>query len=80
MPNREKLETLLRTITDEEFETVWKATYGYLPTGKRSDLAKDFVAEQYDTELDDCIKGIETLLHVSQPAPHPKPNKWLAPR
>ena len=79
MPKRDQLEALLQTITDNEFEVVWKATYGYIPTGARSDLAQEFVAEQYDTELDDCIKRLELLLRHPAP-PAPKPNKWLAPR
>jgi len=78
MLKRDKLAAMLRTITDEEFEAVWKETYGYVPNGERSDLVKDFVAEQYDTELDGRIKCIEALLG---PVPSgPKPNKWLAPR
>jgi hypothetical protein len=44
----------------------------------RSELAKDFVAEQYDGELDGCIALAESLLTH---APCPKPmNKWLPPR
>ncbi len=77
MLKRNKLEALLRKITDKQFEAVWKQTYGYVPSGERSDLARDFVDEQYDTELDACIKCAEELL---RPTREPKPNKWLAPR
>jgi hypothetical protein len=77
MQKRDKLEALLRKITDEEFDAVWKGTYGYIPEGERSDLARDFVAEQYDEELDGDIKRVESLLH---PAPRLKPNRWLSPR
>jgi len=77
MLKRDKLEAMLRKITDKEFEALWKETYGYVPVGERADLAKDFVAEQYDTELDDRIKCTEAFLH---PTREPKPNKWLAPR
>jgi hypothetical protein len=78
MLKRDKLKALLRKITDEQFEAILRRTYGYVPTGKRSDLAKDFVADQYDAELDGCIMMVESLL---RPVPKPKPkNKWLAPR
>jgi hypothetical protein len=30
------------------FGAIWKDTYGIIPEGSRSELAKDFVAEQYD--------------------------------
>ena len=70
MLKRDKLETLLRTITDDEFGAIWKDTYGVLPEGSRSDLAKDFVAEQYDGELDGCIARAESLLTH---APRSKP-------
>jgi hypothetical protein len=76
MLNRDKLEAMLRQITDEEFNAVWRDAYGYVPSGERSDLARDFVAEQYDTELDGCIKRTEAFLN---PTTKPKPNKWLAP-
>ena len=79
MLKRDKLKSLLRKITDKEFETVWKAAYGYAPLGERSDLVKDFVAEQYDTELDGCIKRTEAFLNRT-PKPKPKPNNWLVPR
>ena len=77
MLKRDKLEALLQKITDKQFEAVWKETYGYVPSGDRADLARDFVAEQYDTELDRCIKSTEAFLG---PTPKPTPNKWLAPR
>ncbi len=79
MHKREKLETMLRKITDKEFEALWKETYGYVPVGERADLVRDFVAEQYDSELDERIKRTEAFLHLN-PTPAPKPNKWLAPR
>ena len=78
MLKRDKLEAMLRRITDNEFNAVWKETYGYVPSGERSDLAREFVAEQYDGELDDCIRRAESFL---KPAPRPKPkNRWLCPR
>lgn len=77
MFKRNQLETLLRKISDKDFEEVWKETYGYLPTGARADLVRDFVAEQYDTELDDRIRYAEALLGST--VEQPKPNKWLAP-
>lgn len=77
MFKRDKLEAMLRKITDKEFEVLWKETYGYIPVGERADLVRDFVAEQYDSELDDRIKSTEAFL---DPTPVPKPNKWLAPR
>ena len=81
MLKRDKLEAMLRKIADKEFEALWKETYGYVPTGDRADLARDFVAEQYDTELDDCIRSTEAFLSPNQKrTPEPKPNKWLAPR
>lgn len=45
-----------------------------------ADLAREFVAEQYDQELDGCIKRTEAFL---KPASRTKPknkNRWLAPR
>jgi hypothetical protein len=78
MLKRDKLEVMLRKITDEEFAAVWKDTYGYVPSGDRSDLVSDFVAEQYDRELDGCIQRAESLLTH---APKPKvKNRWLCPR
>jgi hypothetical protein len=77
MLKRDKLKSVLRKITDKEFAAVWKATYGYVPRGDRSDLVRDFVAEQYDGELDGCIKRAESFL---KPAPKSKPNRWIAPR
>jgi len=78
MLKREKLEAVLRKITDREFDAVWKDTYSYVPRGKRSDLVSDFVAEQYDEELDGCIKRAESFL---TPTSRPKPkSRWLVPR
>ena len=77
MLKRDRLEALLREITNKEFGAVWKDAYGYVPKGKRSDLARDFVAEQYDTELDGCIKRTEAFLSLT---PKAKPNNWLDPR
>ena len=77
MLKRNKLEAMLRKITDKEFNAVWKDTYGYIPKGERSDLVRDFVAEQYDGELDGDIKRAESFLH---PAPRLKLNRWLCPR
>ena len=79
MLKRDKLEAMLEKITDDEFGVIWKDTYGILPEGSRSELAKDFVAEQYDGELDGCIALADSLLtHV--PRLKSKPNKWLPPR
>jgi hypothetical protein len=82
MPKREKLEAMLRELPSEEFAALWKNTYDCLPEGSRADLAKEFVAEQYDGELDACIAKAESLLtHTSTAKPKPKPkNKWLPPR
>jgi hypothetical protein len=77
MQKRDKLETMLRKITDQQFDVVWKDTYGCAPIGDRADLVRDFVAEQYDGELDDDIKRAESLLH---PTSKPKINRWLVPR
>jgi hypothetical protein len=79
MLKRKKLEAVLLKITDNEFNTVWKDAYGDFPSGERSDLVRDFVSEQYDEELDDCIKRAESFLN---PVPKPKKpkNKWLCPR
>jgi hypothetical protein len=77
MQKRDKLEAMLRKISDKEFDVVWKETYGHAPEGERAALVRDFVAEQYDGELDDDIKRVESLLHVT---PKLKPNKWLVPR
>jgi hypothetical protein len=77
MQKRDKLEAMLRKISDEEFNTVWRETYDYAPEGDRADLVKDFVAEQYDGELDNDIKRVESFLtHVAKS----KPNRWLVPR
>ena len=70
MLKRDQLKAMLRKITDDEFNVVWKDTYGYAPEGERSDLARDFVAEQYDGELDGDIKRAESFLTH---APNPKP-------
>ena len=77
MSKQDRLKALLRKITDKQFNAVWKDTYGYFPMGQRVDLVRDFVAEQYDDELDDCIKRIESLL---KSGPKAKANRWLAPR
>jgi hypothetical protein len=77
MQKRDKLEAMLRKITDKQFDAVWKDTYGYAPKGERSDLVRHFVAEQYDAELDGDITRAESLL---QPVPRLKPNRWLVPR
>ena len=77
MLKRDQLKAMLRKITDKEFNVIWKDTYGYVPFGDRADLAADFVTEQYDGELDDCIKRVESLL---KPAAKPKINRWLCPR
>jgi hypothetical protein len=78
MLKRDKLEAMLRKITDEQFNSVWKDAYGYVPEGERSELVRDFVAEQYDGELDGDIERAESFL---KPATKSKPkNKWLCPR
>jgi hypothetical protein len=77
MFKRDKLEAVLREIGDKEFNAVWMDNYGYVPSGKRSDLARDFVAEQYDKELDGCLALAESFL---TPTPKHKPNRWLPPR
>ena len=78
MFKRDKLEAMLSEITDDQFGALWKDTYGILPEGSRAELAKEFVAEQYDGELDGCIALADSFLrHV--PKPKPK-NKWLPPR
>ena len=40
---------------------------------------RDFVAEQYDGELDGCIKRAESLLKAV-PNPSPRSDRWLVPR
>jgi hypothetical protein len=77
MQKRDRLRTLLLKTDDKQFNAIWKETYGYVPIGDRADLVRDFVAEQFDGELDGCIKHAESLL---KPASKPKVNKWLAPR
>jgi hypothetical protein len=72
MQKRNRLEAILRKITDEQFSAVWKVTYGYIPEGERADLARDFVAEQYDGELEGDIERAESLL---KPASKPKVNR-----
>jgi hypothetical protein len=62
MTKRDRLEMLLRQITDKEFNGIWKNTYGYTPCGRRLGLVRDFVAEQYDSELDGSIALAESLL------------------
>jgi hypothetical protein len=78
MLKRDKLKSVLRKITAEEFDAIWKDTYGDFPRGERADLVKGFVAEQYDSELDGCIKRAESFLN---PVPKSKlKNRWLSPR
>jgi hypothetical protein len=80
MPKRDKLVSMLRKLGKDEFAAIWKDTYGYLPEGSRSELAREFAAEQYDEELDGCIAIAESLLtHAPKVKPKPK-NKWLPPR
>ena len=71
MTKRDRLELLLRQITDNQFNGIWKNTYGYIPCGKRLALVRDFVAEQYDSELDGSIALAESLLKTSQKAKTP---------
>ena len=80
MPKRHKLESMLREITDDEFAAIWKKTYGCFPEGDRSELARDFVAEQYDCELDGDIELVESLLTNASKPPKKPVNKWLPPR
>ncbi len=77
MPKRDKLKRILKKITDDEFNAVWKDAYGYVPNGERSELIAEFVEEQYDGELDGCIARAQSFLTST---PKPKPNRWLAPR
>ena len=77
MLKRDRLKAMLRKITDKQFKAIWKEAYGYVPFGERVDLVADFVAEQYDEELDGCIKRAESLL---KPVLKPKVNRWLVPR
>lgn len=72
MLKRDKLESILKKLTDDGFAAIWKGTYGSLPDGRRVELARDFVAEQYDNELDGCIATAESLLTG---APRPKPKR-----
>ena len=65
MLKRDRLKAMLNRITDKQFKALWKDTYGYVPFGERADLTADFVAEQYDEELDGCIKHAESLLKSS---------------
>ena len=76
MLKRDRLKAMLRKIIDQQFNAIWKETYGYVPFGDRADLVTDFVAEQYDGELDGDIERAESFLNgVSKP----KVNRWLAP-
>jgi hypothetical protein len=77
MLKRDKLKRMLKKISDNEFDAVWKGAYGYIPSGERSELVTEFVAEQYDGELDGCIALAQSFLKST---PKPKPNRWLAPR
>jgi hypothetical protein len=68
MLKRDKLESLLSKITDDQFGAIWKNTYGILPEGSREELVKDFVAGQYDGELDGCIALADSFLrHATKP-------------
>jgi len=78
MQKRDRLKAMLRKITDEQFSAVWKETYGYIPEGERVDLARVFVAEQYDGELDGDIERAESLLKFASKLK--VKNRWLAPR
>jgi hypothetical protein len=81
MLKRDRLESMLRQISDDEFAAIWMKTYGCLPEGSRVELARDFVAEQYETELDGSIALAESLLTPAPKPPKKKPvNKWLPPR
>jgi hypothetical protein len=80
MLKRDRLESLLRSLTDDDFAAIYKNTYGSLPFGRRVELVRDFVAEQYDNELDGCIAIAESLLTgTPNHAPRPK-SKFLPPR
>jgi hypothetical protein len=80
MLKRHKLESVMMELADDAFATIWKSTYGNLPFGGRGELVRDFVAEQYDSELDACIAIAERLLtRAAMPAAKPK-SKWLPPR
>ncbi len=78
MQKRDKLEAMLAKITDEQFGSIWHDTYGCFPKGARSELASTFVAEQYESELDDSIALAESFL-THTPRPKPK-RKWSHPR
>jgi hypothetical protein len=77
MSRRDRLKVALRRVSDEDFDAVWKDTYGYVPAGERADLVADFVAEQYDGELDGCIQRAESSRKT---ASKPKVNRRLVPR
>jgi hypothetical protein len=66
MLKQDRLKTMLRTITDEQFKVIWKDTYGYVPFGDREDLLADFVTDQCDEELDDCIERAQSFLTPAQ--------------
>jgi hypothetical protein len=76
MLKRDRLKAMLRKITNNHFNAIWKATYGYVPFGDRADLMADFVAEQDDEELDGCIKLAESFLNGVSMS---KGNMWLVP-
>jgi hypothetical protein len=78
MLKRDRLKSLLRKISDKDFDAVWKDAYGYVPVGERAELVADFVAEQYDGELDDCIKRADSFLNPTRKSI--TKNKWLCPR
>ena len=77
MLKRDRLKAMLWTITNNQFNAIWKETYGYVPFGDRADLMADFVAEQDDEELDGCIKRAESFLNGVSVS---KVNEWLVPR
>jgi hypothetical protein len=68
---RKKLETLMRKLSDDDFDAVWKHTYGTYPIGDRALLVKDYVAEQYDDELEDAIQYVNNFL-AAMPRPKTK--------
>ena len=80
MLKRNKLEAVLLKITDNEFNAVWMDTYGDVPTGERSDLVRDFVAEQYDEELDGCYQTCRILPKSRLKTQPTWRNRWLCPR
>jgi hypothetical protein len=80
MLKRDKLESLLKNLTDDDFAAIYKTTYGDLPFGHRVELVKDFVAEQYDSELDGCIAVAKSLLTGAPKSTPRTKSKFLPPR